>query len=262
MRMENNEPALQCLLQRRWWKRLDPFPHFVAYNVFFRPFYLALEEELRKVLSRGLSDVLDNKRFSRNMPYSDAYGWNFYPDINGPFALFYSREWHNMLSSLTGVKATGDVNGALHHHHVGSKNGSIHHDFSFGWFSTQKRPNGINPMDLARCSYTHGRVPQPEIRARKTVRAVTMIFYFGNPTWTPGSGGETGLYRSRNTPVEKPDVLVPPINNSILVFENTPTAFHSFISNHSNTRNSIILWLHRTEEDAVSRWGENSISTW
>jgi Rps23 Pro-64 3,4-dihydroxylase Tpa1-like proline 4-hydroxylase len=108
-------------------------------------------------------------------------------------------------------------------------------------------------MDVRRCSYTHG-VTAPGVNRRKVARAVTMIYYLANRPWFPGDGGETGLYRKATDPVARPAAIAPPINNSILVFENGPGSYHSFIRNRRNPRNSVILWLHRTIADTMVRW--------
>lgn len=258
-----NDLNLKALLATaRWWRRSYPFTHYWACDVFAREFYEKLESAFRSILARGTSDANDPDRFSRNMKYSDAYSWNFPADIDGPLEMLYSRSWHDLLAGLTGVEATLDVNGALHHHPVGSLNGKVHRDLAVGWFSSQPRADGVNPMDLRRCSYMYGEALEPGVAARETIRAVTMIFYLANPPWAAGQGGETGLYLCADDPVERPSARVPPSNNSILVFENTPGSYHSFLRNSKTVRNSAILWLHRSKEDVLEHWGNHQISRW
>jgi hypothetical protein len=165
------------------------------------------------------------------------------------------------LADLTGVDATGDVNGALHHHPVKSSEGTVHCDLGVGWFSDQRRPDGINPMDLRRCGYTTGRAA-PGARARGTVRTVTMIYYVANPAWCPGDGGETALYDRASQPLNQPSASISPRNNSILVFANTPRSYHSFRRNLRHVRNSVILWLHSEGWAASHRWGSQNIHNW
>ena len=117
-------------------------------------------------------------------------------------------------------------------------------------------------MDLSRCRYTDGCTTEPGIETREMVRAVTMIFYLANPPWSPGDGGETGLYRAAEQPVDRPSVRIPPVNNSVLVFENTPFSYHSFLRNHRQHRNSAILWLHRTKAEVAALWGESAVYKW
>jgi hypothetical protein len=250
------------LANRRWWLKSSPWPYFFASNVFEGGFFGELEKQFGQILGRGLGETSDPTRFSRNMPNSDAFGWNLPPDIDGPLALFCSRPWHDMLVGLTGVSSTRDVNIALHHHQVGSADGSVHRDVGIGWFSDQPRADGINPMDLARCSYTSGATKEKGLARREIVRSLTMIFYLGNPDWDQADGGETGLYRNAADPVSQPAVRIPPINNSILIFENRLDSYHSFLANRRAARNSLILWLHRPKEEAVQRWGEHNIYRW
>lgn len=250
------------LANRRWWVKSTPWPHFFAENVFQREFFHDLERQFNEVLGRGLGEPSDPTRFSRNMPNSDAYGWNLPPDVDGPLSLFYSKQWHDLLVGLTGVSSTLDVNTALHHHHVGSADGSVHRDLSAGWFSDQPRADGVNPMDLSRCSHTTGAVKEGEPAAREVVRSLTMIMYLGNPNWSHGDGGETGLYHFASDPVSQPAVRVPPHNNSILVFENGLDSYHSFLTNRRSARNSIILWLHRPKGEAIERWGSHNLYRW
>lgn len=238
-----------------------PFRHFVARSVFETSFHRALEQQFLERLSRGFGPPTDRDRFSKNMPNSDAFAWNFPPGITGPLALFYAKGWREMIAALVGTRVTGDVNGALHHHQVASADGQVHRDLGVGWFSSQPRLDGSNPMDLSRCSYTTGQ-GEPGVLRRERVRAITMIYYLSNPGWCPGDGGETGLYSDSTAAVSKPASVVPPISNSILVFENTLGSYHSFLSNRRLTRNSIILWLHRTLEDAAALFGRDSIGRW
>ncbi len=254
---------LSEILQRRPWRyRVSPFPHFTARDVFVPLFYEAIASEFQRIKDLGLDESADPTRFSRNMPNSDAYAWNFPPEIDGPLAMFYSLEWHHLLCRLTMADCTMDVNGALHHHQLHSQNGSVHRDLAIAWFSRQVRPDGMNPMDLSRCSYSRGSIRDSSIDVYESVRAVTMIFYLANPPWKSGDGGETGLYSSASDPVDCPAIAIPPENNSLLVFENTPASYHSFISNKRTTRNSLILWLHRTKQSTLARWPTERVYLW
>jgi hypothetical protein len=250
------------LRNRHWLLRTSPFAHAVVHDVFSDSLYSDLKRELGRLVLRGLGSAHETDRLARNMPNSDAHAWNFPPDVDGSFGLFYSRAWRDMLAGLFGIAPTEDVNAAVHYHQVGSANGSVHRDLGVAWFSDQPRADGINPMDLTRCSYTSGKTSAPDIAAREVVRAITMIYYIGNPAWTQGDGGETGLYRAADDDVAAPALAVAPIENSILVFENTPASYHGFIRNHQHPRTSIILWLHRRKTEALARFGDAVRLTW
>ena len=67
---------------------------------------------------------------------------------------------------------------------------------------------------------------------------------------------------ARQPAVTAPAVRVPPLNNSLLVFENTPRARHAFIANQRSPRNSVILWLHRPVEQARLLFGQGALFRW
>ena len=192
------------LAQRRFWRRTEPFPHLYATDVFTPEFHEALTAQFREILGRGFGTPGEMGRFTRNMPHSDAYGYDLLPEQDGPLAILYGRALLDLLSRLLGVAVTADVNAALHHHQLGSKDGMIHNDVGIGYFSEQPRPDGVNPMDLRRCGYTDGHLANGATRCHQVVRAVTMIYYLANPPWRPGDGGETGLYRAADADLHRP----------------------------------------------------------
>jgi 2OG-Fe(II) oxygenase superfamily len=263
--MERAKLTLREILANKSWSRSDdPFPHFTAQNVFVKSIYLKLETAFQHILAQGLGGKYESgvARLSRNISGYDAYGLSFEPNFTGPLRIFLSRAWHDTLATLVGVRATRDLSGGLHHHRVGSRSGDVHNDFNPAYFADTHLPNGINIADSRLCDYKHGTHCRSGLRPRLCVRAVAMLFYLNNPTWSPGNGGETGLYRSSTDAVEQPTAVIPPINNSILIFECTPYSYHTFLRNHCHPRNSVILWLHSLAADAVSRWGKGKIVYW
>jgi hypothetical protein len=244
------------LLQRRWLRRALPFPHVIAQHVFAPAFYCSIEEQFRRLLASG-SD------FKRNMPGYDAVGYPFTPQLAGPLAVFVSRSWHDLVADIMDVEATYDIDGSLHSHEVLANDGSIHNDLAEGWFVDEaRRPDGVNVTDRALCSYNHGTTKRPGLRARRVVRGVAILFYLDNAAWIPGDGGETGLYRTAGDEIHRPAAVVPPLNNSVLIFKCTPRSFHSFLRNSRTCRNSVTMWLHRPWEDVVGEFGEASVVKW
>lgn len=244
-----------------WLLRTRPFQWAHGRDVFTAAAVGALRDGLAELRSRGLCDGHDPARLSRNMAHSDAYSWNLPADVGPPFDAFCSASWHALIAGWFGVRTTGDVNVAVHVHQPHSASGSVHRDLGEGWFSDQSRPDGANVMDLRRCGYTSGRA-EPGVPVRRTARAVTMIYYLGNPGWRSADGGETGLYRHPDDDLAAPAACVAPIDNSVLAFENTPDSWHSYLGNAGKERTSIIMWLHRTIEDAERRWGAGIVSSW
>jgi 2-oxoglutarate-Fe(II)-dependent oxygenase superfamily protein len=245
----------KLLANRRWLWRSAPFPHIVGRSVFTEPVYRDLEVAFQDCLDPAV------RNFKRNMRGYDASGMVLRPDYSGPFNIFLSRAWHDMIAEVMGIEATGDVMASLHHHAPGSASGRPHNDLNPGWFVNSSRPDGVNIADPSRCSYEYGKTANGA-QPRDTVRGVAIMFYINNRPWSPGDGGETGLYNSATDSVDRPVVAVPPINNSMLCFECTPYSYHSFIHNRQYPRNSLTMWLHRAKSEAVSRWGEEAIVYW
>ena len=251
-----------CLQNRRWQWRASPFPHVVARNVFTEPIYREQAAAFRAILDRGLADSTDPDRFSRSVAGYDVFAYNFHRRLSGSLDIFLSREWHDTIANAVGVTATGDVKGGFHHHAVGSASGRVHNDLNPGWFSGQSDPNEINLSNHGLCNYHNGATHLPDTTPRETVRAAALIFYLNNPDWKSGDGGETGLYSGNRDPVEAPAVTIPPIDNSLMLFECTPHSYHAFIANMRRERNSLIMWVHRRKDEVVRRWGERAIVKW
>jgi hypothetical protein len=252
----------EVLANRRWRMSLHPFPHVTAENVFVPEFYRELEDDFRKLLVPAAAEENSHLRLTREIQGHAAHGLLFPPDQTGPLGLFTSRDWHDLLARLTGIQATGDVNAGIHHHPAGSPNGRIHNDLNPGWFADHANAQGINVYDGRAWDYKSGATYGEMLPVRETVRGAAMLFYLGNPPWTPGHGGETGLYSSPQQAIGQPAVAVPPVNNSLVVFECTPHSYHSFVANRYQERNSVILWLHRSKAEVVARWGGDKIVYW
>jgi hypothetical protein len=254
-------PAPQAVLKnRRWWRRHRPFAHFVATDVFVPAFYQELEGQFRDVLASGLHETRGSSGFTRSGSGYDAYIYSFPATMDGPLCFFVSRGWHDLLASLVGVDATGDVSAALHHHEPGSHSGIVHNDLNPGWFVARPRPDGINPASSSLCNYNQGTPHEPGTTPVERTRAVAMIFFLNNALWRTGDGGECALYsRDQHS---QPAASVPPIDNSVLIFECTPYSYHRFVSNRARSRDSVILWLHRERQPVLERWGEGAIVKW
>jgi hypothetical protein len=248
--------------QRRWQYCARPFPHFVAYDVFNRHFYSELDTAFGELLGRGLSEGKESGRFSRSISDYDAYAVTFDYGMLPAFQVFISREWHDMLAQLAAIPATGEVSGGFHHHLPGSRSGEIHNDLNPGWFVDSVDIGQLNLSRSDLCDYNTGAVNGSGVQVHESIRALAVLFYLHNDPWREGDGGETGLYEYRRQSVLEPSKAVPPVNNSLLVFECRPNSFHSFIQNRRAARNSMIMWLHRPKRDVVQRWGEEAIIGW
>lgn len=249
----NREWDLEALLaHRRWVRREWPFPHILAQNVFVDEFYAELDAQFHAV---------EGTVFQRNMKGYDASGTELSLHCDGPLGVFASRPWHDMIANIWGLDATGDVAGSLHHHDPGGKSGWPHNDLAPGWFESPAADNdSVRMSNSTTIDYFRG-PKDPTVEARESVRAVAILFYLGNPEWVPGDGGETALFASCGGAAAGPSTTVAPINNSMIMFECTPFSWHSFVSNRK-PRNSLVMWLHRTKAEAVTRWGDDRIVYW
>lgn len=243
------QPA-DVIANRRWLRRSDPFPHVVADRVFTTDFY--------NELARAVAELVDSGKLAP-LERHDIFGRTLTSETRGPLTFFLSRGWADLLARVFAVSATGFVNCGVHHHAIGSSNGFPHNDVNPGWFIDEAAADGVVLPQPDRCVYTSGQRLDPSAEPVQMVRSVAMLFYVGNGSWQDGDGGETGLYRSGFDPVDRPAATVPPIDNRLLAFECTPMSFHGFIRNNMRPRNSVILWLHRSHEEAMERWGDGAI---
>jgi hypothetical protein len=166
----------QVLSNRRWLRRSTPFHHIVAGNVFLKAFYELLVSALEGIFRTGLEERPRRVVLTRSMPSYDAYGMTFPPDYCGPFSLFMSGPWHDMLAALFSARCTGHINCGIHHHAVGSANGWVHNDLNPAWFVDYPSADGINVVRHNICNYSYGDVLEPDGRNR-------FAPYRGDPGW-------------------------------------------------------------------------------
>lgn len=249
-------PLASVVGSRRWLKRNDPFPHIVVRDVFTNEFHSELEAAWAKILEPGLD--APGQRLS-HMGWYDSYGLSFSQDETLPFRIFVSRPWHDLLARAAGVRATGHVNAGIHHHATGSAHGFVHNDLNPAWFAETESSEGIHVARQELVSYTTGEILHPGSTRVRYVRSLAVLYFLGNAPWSPGDGGELGLYRYHDDRPGSPEVAVPPLNNSLVIFECTPYSFHGFISNRANPRTSVIAWLHQSERDVAERWGLDAL---
>jgi hypothetical protein len=250
------------LASRRWLRSSHPFPHTLATNVFTKAFYTKLEGEFRSVLRRSFGPSAVRTPPMYKMTGYDAFAMHIGAAQKTNFRLFLSREWHDLMADVSRVDASGEIDCSLHHHKRGSLCGQVHNDLNPGWFLDEPDADGITVTDQNRCTYCHGVTSSPDLVPVERVRAAAVLFYLNNAPWRKGDGGETGLYYAEHDPIDLPAVRVPPVNNTMLIFECTPFSYHGFLRNGVHPRNSLIMWLHRPKADVAARWGKGKIIGW
>lgn len=251
----------EVIANRAWLRRAHPFPHVVARDVFTDDFYAGLAGEIRGILARGLSETPEAHRFSRSIPGYDSYGIGFDLSVGDALGLFLSPTWRDMMSSLFGIGATPYVFAGSHYHGVGSANGFIHNDFNPVWFPGST-DGGIQIPNDHVCSYTRGSGPLAGNDKVQVVRGAVVLFFLLNDGWQPGDGGDLGMFASSGASIVEPAFECPPLNNSLVAFECTPHSFHAFLTNRRLPRTSIIMWVHRTMEEALERFGPGQLEQW
>lgn len=245
-------PLCDLLLDQVWWRREVPFPHVVAPAVFAPPVASALDE--------AMFALLDDAASLRHFGWYDAYGWSFRPKTPWPFSIFTSQEWRTLISRTMGVTATNHVAGGAHHHPRGTANGFVHNDLNPVYFDAVDHVGDeVQLPSPGRVSYTQGSVTKAPTSVREVVRRTALLYYLANPRWAPGDGGETGLYE-RPTRRATESSLIPPLNNSMLLFNCTPKSFHGFIANPRHERNCIVMWLHDDLATVADEFGVGSLT--
>lgn len=246
-------PLLADLLaHRRWWVIDTPVRHLRAENVFTNTVYDSIVATFRERMTRG--------DLTRSIAGYDASAAAVTTANAGGFAVFLTQAWHDTIASLLGVAATGDIIATLHHHAAGSTTGTVHNDLNPGWFPQRDaHDTSVQVHDPVACNYRTGE-SRTGIATVQRTRAISLLYYFDTPAEVVGGG--TGFYRSVRQQVDRPEFIVPPRNNSLVAFECTPYSFHTFLANFGHERNCLVMWLHRAHEDAVARWGSESIVGW
>jgi hypothetical protein len=239
------------LLSRRWVNRSRPFPHIVANDVFVPDVYDRLCRNFRETLR-----VINNAGY---LDDHDIFGATITPATAALFEPLTTRAWHDLIAGLVGVHATGHVAVGVHHHRAGSADGFPHNDLNLGWFPGSPASDCVRLSEPDLVEYTTGQTKVPDVTPVVAVRAVAVMFYLENEEWEVGDGGVTGLYASAANTVNRPALIVPPVNNSLLIFECTPSSWHGFIANRRKPRNSVVMWLHRSRDEVAARWGVDSI---
>jgi 2OG-Fe(II) oxygenase superfamily len=236
-----------------WSVRQRPFRHIRAERVFREDSYRGLERAFLAIKDARATDANGKLQFRQGPAGYGALMVAMHQQLTSRFAPLFERRWINFLATLLDLPALAQVDGGLHHIPLNSGSGWIHNDFCSGWFDAGVTGDVVFP-DRKKCDYFTGTPRSSDAQPREYIRAATMIFYLQNDGWQEGSGGETGLYAATRAGLGKM-CAVAPLNNSLLLFECSPHSYHRLLANPGCPRNSIILWLHSSVQNAQSRWG-------
>ncbi len=234
--------------QADWSQYERPFRHIRAERVF--------REDAYRTLERAFSALRESEtRFRHGQAGYDALMLGMDRELALRFPPLFERRWIELIAGLLDLPALPQIDAALHHIPINSRSGWVHNDFCSGWFDDGATGDIVFP-DRRKCEYFNGTPKTEDARPREYVRAATMIFYLRNDEWKAGAGGGTGLYAASRSGLGEMS-SVNPVNNSLLLFECSPHSWHALVANPGCPRNSIILWLHSTLENARARWGQS-----
>jgi hypothetical protein len=239
-----------------WRQHESPFRHFRATGVFDEETYASLAAAFRPILEASQQGT-GNYRMTRSRADYDARMLSVDEELAGRFAPLFAPDWIRFLYRFMGLPYLDRLSGGLHSSEIGARTGGIHTDFCAAWFdeSIEQRGAFLFP-DHRRCEYYTGQKVVEDAQPRQYARAAALIYYLCNDGWRPGMGGETSFYGAARASDRTSADLVPPLNNSLVLFECSPHSYHRFVSNTGMVRNSIVMWLHCTDELARSRWGD------
>lgn len=240
-----------------WHQAATPFRHLRAAEVFDADTYTGLAAQFRAVLDTT-SGVRPGRYRMRPAPGSnDGLILGLTEPLAAAFAPLFTEAWLRDLARLLDLPFVPRIEGALHSNPQGSRTGWIHTDCCSAWFDESRQPaDTLILPPRGRCNYFTGKRRTADAEPAEYIRAATLIFYLCNDGWTPGDGGETGLYSRGHESKDTVEVLIPPVNNSLFLFECSPHSYHRFVTNPGRARNSVILWLHAHVDDALARWGD------
>lgn len=230
----------ELFAHRRWIRRTGPFPHIYARDIFVADFYQRLVDDYARVRAER------SDRFRPVTGQGDPTALGLSELRDGPLALFATREWHDLIAGVTGVTATGDIDGSVRHHAPGSPAGTPDNGLASALFAEPVPGPG------------EVRLPDAGAGTRETVRAVAVLFHLGNPDWRTGDGGEIGLRADRGDST-RPTLTIPPLDNSMVVFECTPRSWHNFAGGNTTDRGSVVMWLHQPRHEARRRRGAERV---
>lgn len=243
--------------QVAWQESQLPFRHFSASDVFDATTYQRLSEQFSQILdtTAGLREGRYKMRPAQGA--NDGLVLGLTDHLAEAFAPLFTEAWLRSLAMLLDLNFLPRIEGALHSNPQNSRTGWIHTDCCSAWFDeSSSKLDKIMLPPRGRCSYFTGQPKVAEAKPVEYIRAATMIYYLCNDGWKTGDGGETAIYSQDCETPETLVKLIEPRNNSLLLFECSPRSYHRFITNPGQRRNSIILWLHASVEDALARWGE------
>jgi hypothetical protein len=247
-------PSLHTsIINNGQWRDLRrPFRHFHATRVLESTVYNSVAKMFSTLLLRSPKSRRKLPSFTKSV-YNNDLVLPVDECLAEDLPAIFSESSIRSLYGILDLPFLPRIDAEMHSHPKGSPSGFIHTDYSETWFDESFAP--LKPMirfpSRFRCDSVTGEVKVRSAIPAKYVRAATLIFYLCNDGWREGDGGETALYEDE---WETPDIsarLIPPANNSLLLFRCSPHSYHRFVTNPGCVRNSIVLRLYSTSSNAT-----------
>ena len=255
----------------------DPFRYIIIDNLLKPEVHKEIKDELESI-KVDYDKLLEGVLFTPwpvFVPYKgdwhDAYRMSLDPNYDLKMNFFQNRQWFKFITNFwPEIEFTNEVVTEVHHHEELSRDGFIHADYEpdqfFGgiipeeitFFPEENRNRSYDGLDTGwlscrseACDQFDGLV---DTNNRYVQRSLSNIYYVGQGPKVhedKPAGGHTAFFR-RGDP--KPVAGVEPIENRLVMFENTPDSLHASRTNNSTYRDSIYNWWHSEMEFQKKRF--------
>lgn len=240
-----------------------PFNHIIIKNLLKDDIYNSLCENFE-------SYIIKTKKFGKIGDTNLFYDAKIYEmkeeDCKNGYEFFVSLFWQSCISFLFQKQFNQHIAYTLHEHEPNTKDGYPHLDLSI--CSVIEDHNKQIKL-TGDCLYADdSKLRQPY--TKKIVRSVAGLYYFNNKTnGNDDLGGGTAIYNDYNT--QNINKIIPPINNSMFLFEIGSKSFHGFKKSKFK-RSAIVQWFHedlsifiknhKEELDNIKNETGNSFERW
>jgi hypothetical protein len=215
--------------------------------------YLIVEDCFEEGTAYGLAAAFNDLiRLGKPIGKVGEEGDHFYDAINftpsvehirqTPLAVLASAEVRNLIVDVFDIHLDENFMLGIHRHEPPSRDGWSHTDFAIVSFPNTPPNYGSQRLFESGngCQYSDDSLHrQPE--SLKSARSIACLYFAANEPWSPGMGGETGVFLPDATTLA---TAVPPKNNLLLAFEICPNSFHAYQGSATMQRNSFIWWYH------------------
>ncbi len=220
-----------------------PYNHVVLRHVFNKETYLHLRDLVQKYKNKGqrIGQVGHEERhFYQARNYSPTA-----TELQEmKCSILISKSLRNFIIGFFDTIVNDYIAVGIHTHKSGSPSGWAHSDLNIVSFKKDLAAfdeTSLKLWERGSCSYADDSAyNQPH--TIKTARHIACIYYVDNQPWQLGDGGETAIYSEyeNDIPIFS---KIPPLNNTMLIFEINPVSSHGFLQTKKE-RNSIIWWYH------------------